>query len=1231
MNKDHDVLGEGETADKDNVSSPLHVHGDGETTDKKVKERRNSELHAYNFPFAGAFRGAGWNCQSLFAYGLEFTQKYVMELASKHDFIGLSETRGTEERNATLGNAFSHNHEYFYSDLDQFKGGIGLLVQKSFLRNFFPVIREKDWIVIEQGRVGCLRLRGLAGILHIFVCYFDPSCMTNQVASIKRIAGLISSSAHTLILGDFNFVHSDADHFVKASGKWSMGESKVVDEAWRRQISSKGIVEWGQDMLTCETGITISRIDRVYSSLHTVHSFIDEVTCNVLERRPDLSAHRPISFQVRTLGSQRKGSKCIPACVYNHESFGEEVFAEYQYSLRLAGADPFVHMQLFKDAVHRSSKYIRYKKKRQPPSTTDEKLAVCIAFLRALHRADWTRAFSLRACFTKLSEVPVQVGFASTKAYNDLQEFIVELGHTSTKERIDELKQLRRHLPEHAYHQRKNNILTQLRKLMPGTCGSIAAMKDTRTDEIYTDDENIARLLTDHWQNVFSRKMTDKALRDEWLQRMKEKLKLNLDDLMPTLEDVEYVLSNLPSSSPGPDGIPFCVLGRFKEVLIPVFYNICKCMLNGTADIPEDFNYAFLICLPKSASSRLPDNTDVYEPSCTRPLSVVDATNRVVASILLRALEKRVTDWISPAQRGFLKGRQMLQNILDVDFAAQQISIKSKRGAIVLFDFRAAFPSMSHEFMWDTLSAIGLPSRYIEALKLFYKSNKHFIKVGGRCFPSVEVHSGVRQGCPLSPILFALCADILLREVALVLHNDEVVRAFADDTAAVIEDYVVAIPVLAQLFQQFEKISALSLNISKTMFIPLWSGADFINLQTLIRELCPLWRGVSVDSSGKYLGFVVGPGGVNCSWKKPLDKYIQRSVQWSSMNLGLFYNMKVYRTFISTVLSFIMQLADDHPDLEDSFHKVLRRLAPGPGNWITPADATHLHSSYSFVCSFQDPRWTSLAAKLRVIATMAQDCDQKRRVFEATQIEYGRRPFPEWHKNCFYCVLARSGDLLKQHGITANQVEARRSRSDKNCSFQSAAEVLISEKLGKSYFAEARVRQKLIPWKVTGVPAHLERRVFMNLALLSQWCPPRVMAVYFKSIWCGWVTDVSMKGLRKTQGLGIRPCVLNCGWDDDSVFHYGRCSVYWHFLSLPRSGGLGLPATWRSSNAFLLLDDVRPEDKVRLALGMYALHRTVQYLRHHPDSHAQPIALLKAFLHKAHGGSKSSMLLRPAG
>ena len=73
----------------------------------------------------------------------------------------------------------------------------------------------------------------------------------------------------------------------------------------------------------------------------------------------------------------------------------------------------------------------------------------------------------------------------------------------------------------------------------------------------------------------------------------------------------------------------------------------------------------------------------------------------------------------------------MLRNILEIDFEGQRISIKHKRGAIILFDFRAAFPSLCHDFMWDVLLGIGLPLQYIDALKLFYKSNRHFIKIGG--------------------------------------------------------------------------------------------------------------------------------------------------------------------------------------------------------------------------------------------------------------------------------------------------------------------------------------------------------------------------------------------------------------------------------------------------------------------------------------------------------------------
>ena len=72
---------------------------------------------------------------------------------------------------------------------------------------------------------------------------------------------------------------------------------------------------------------------------------------------------------------------------------------------------------------------------------------------------------------------------------------------------------------------------------------------------------------------------------------------------------------------------------------------------------------------------------------------------------------------------------------------------------------------------------------------------------------------------------------------------------------------------------------------------------------------------------------------------------------WSSLKLGVFYNARVYQAFLLPILSFVMQLEDAPSNLEEVFSKVLRLLAPGPGNWATPADLVHLKSSYFFSCS----------------------------------------------------------------------------------------------------------------------------------------------------------------------------------------------------------------------------------------------------------------------------------------
>ena len=133
------------------------------------------------------------------------------------------------------------------------------------------------------------------------------------------------------------------------------------------------------------------------------------------------------------------------------------------------------------------------------------------------------------------------------------------------------------------------------------------------------------------------------------------------------------------------------------------------------------------------------------------------------------------------------------------------------------------------------------------------------------------------------------------------------------------------------------------------------------------------------------------------------------------------------------------------------------------------------------------------------------------------------------------------------------------------------------------------------------------------------------------SLWGGWVTDERMKVLVAQSGRQCRCCVLRCGFDKDMVEHYGRCSMYWSFVSKPRTSGLGIDRALRSAEAFLsIANGMHEHDKIRMAIGMYALYRTVQTLRHTPpDIRLDPHSLMKLWVHRAAQRSKAATLLMP--
>ena len=117
----------------------------------------------------------------------------------------------------------------------------------------------------------------------------------------------------------------------------------------------------------------------------------------------------------------------------------------------------------------------------------------------------------------------------------------------------------------------------------------------------------------------------------------------------------------------------------------------------------------------------------------------------------------------------------------------------------------------------------------------------------------MEVTSGVRQGCPLSLLLFLFAVEPLLRKPDSLRPGNKY-RAYADDIGAVIQDIPRDMPAIIRAFKEFEKVSGLSINITKTVIFPA-TKAEELDANTINRYEGYMahtdWHNVKVERQGK--------------------------------------------------------------------------------------------------------------------------------------------------------------------------------------------------------------------------------------------------------------------------------------------------------------------------------------------------------------------------------------------
>ena len=134
------------------------------------------------------------------------------------------------------------------------------------------------------------------------------------------------------------------------------------------------------------------------------------------------------------------------------------------------------------------------------------------------------------------------------------------------------------------------------------------------------------------------------------------------------------------------------------------------------------------------------------------------------------------------------------------------------------------------------------------------------IRLDGRNWPSVNVTSGVRQGCPISPLFFLLAVEPLLRKLQQLNPNNKY-KAYADDIGAVVHDLLRDIHNIIATFDTFQKVSGLHIHTNKTVVIPTCGNTRINDAILSHYKSIPQnssWPDVTVAKEGKYLGFLLG-------------------------------------------------------------------------------------------------------------------------------------------------------------------------------------------------------------------------------------------------------------------------------------------------------------------------------------------------------------------------------------
>ena len=357
------------------------------------------------------------------------------------------------------------------------------------------------------------------------------------------------------------------------------------------------------------------------------------------------------------------------------------------------------------------------------------------------------------------------------------------------------------------------------------------------------------------------------------------------------------------SSAPGIDGLP-------GEVYKFFWVDLKIHLLNS-------INYSFetgylctsqcqgVICLLHKGKCSIREEITNW-----RPLSLTNFDYKLIAKVLARRLIPILEKIIDHDQHAFIKGRNISNMLREIDDIIELGKAENLRNIILSIDYAKAFDTLSSDSILHALKYFDIGSDFIKWIKILLSNRMSCVRNGGYLSYFFNMERGVRQGCPISPLLFILTSELFARNI----RNDDNIRGiniagfsrpikirqFADDTTLFLRDLVDYREVLSKI-KRFANFTGLHLNKNKSFAMHIADPSQNNKIKFGIRFVNKLRiLGITFSNMEKV-------NDINENFILKIEQLKRLCSLWSKRKLSIIGKITILKSFGLSLFIYIMQ------------------------------------------------------------------------------------------------------------------------------------------------------------------------------------------------------------------------------------------------------------------------------------------------------------------------------------